>query len=147
LAKSRAASELQLGHGGIDISDGLGDDLRRLCGASQTGVVLNLDQIPISDQARRLALAVNIPPWTLPFASGGDFQFLLSTSQYVSKELWELGFDCIGEITAEPSMLVCYGGKLKGTLPAGGHRDIRSQTFATEMLAIIREVQYALGNV
>jgi len=42
-------------HAGMDVSDGLTLDLSRLCHRSQCGAELFLDEIPVSDDARRLA--------------------------------------------------------------------------------------------
>ena len=47
LAKSRSISQNKLGHGGIDISDGLGNDLHRLAKASRVGLVVHADGVSL----------------------------------------------------------------------------------------------------
>ena len=66
----------------IDISDGLSSDLSRICRQSNTGAVINADQIPISDQARKsqnpLGSALN---------DGEDFELLFTISEKDRRKL------------------------------------------------------------
>lgn len=81
----------------MDLSDGLGSDLFRLCERSKVGAVINGGALPLSKHARNLSSAVN---------DGEDFELLFALSQTDSRRLVSLrvprglaGFTCIGEIT------------------------------------------------
>lgn len=67
-------------HAGIDVSDGLSLDLSRMAEESGCGALLDLDQIPIADDARRLAaqLSDGSTPLEHALADGEDFDLLLA---------------------------------------------------------------------
>ena len=60
----------------IDISDGLSSDLSRICITSQVGAIINAEQIPISEQARK-----NDEPLNSALNEGEDFELLFTLSQ------------------------------------------------------------------
>ena len=60
----------------IDISDGLSSDLNRICRASQVGAIINVEQIPISDEARK-----SEQPLDSALNDGEDFELLFTLSQ------------------------------------------------------------------
>jgi len=60
----------------IDISDGLSSDLNRVCKASQVGAIINAEQIPISEQARK-----NEEPLNSALNDGEDFELLFTLSK------------------------------------------------------------------
>lgn len=73
----RIASELSV-HAAMDISDGLSVDLLRMCDASQCGAVLELDQVPVSEQAEQLAQSSGKSGVQHALSDGEDFELLLA---------------------------------------------------------------------
>lgn len=66
----------------IDISDGLSTDLGRICRASKVGAIINADQVPISDEARK-----GQEPLSSALNDGEDFELLFTLSQGECKKL------------------------------------------------------------
>ena len=62
----------------LDLSDGLGADLRRLAAAGGTGFVLDLNALPISDDARRAAKSDGLAPLHHALNDGEDFELLFT---------------------------------------------------------------------
>lgn len=137
LAKSRAVSRARLGHAGIDISDGLGADLKRLCDASHVGAVVEAQRIPVEGSARDVAALMGIEPWALAFGCGGDFQFLVSTSREAMTAVEDLGFSLIGELTEAPEIRLRLSDGADVPLPESGHRDARNASFTDEILELV----------
>lgn len=69
-------------HAGIDASDGLSVDLNHLVEESGCGAVLDLDAVPIADDARRLAEQLDDGTTALDHAlgDGEDFELILAAS-------------------------------------------------------------------
>ena len=65
-------------HAAMDISDGLSTDLLRMCDASHCGAVLDLDQVPVTEQAIELSRASGKTPTEHALGDGEDFELLLS---------------------------------------------------------------------
>jgi thiamine-monophosphate kinase len=60
----------------IDISDGLGGDLRHLLAASGVGARLDVDRIPVHAAAQREAALAGEPPWLFAVRSGEEYELL-----------------------------------------------------------------------
>ncbi|MEK6247801.1 MAG: thiamine-phosphate kinase [Planctomycetales bacterium] len=65
-------------HAGIDCSDGLSLDSWRLAEASDCGVLLDLEAIPIAPAARKLADSDSTPPLDHALGDGEDFELILA---------------------------------------------------------------------
>ena len=142
IEKSLALSDSRLGHGGTDISDGLGVSIHNLCDQSDTGAVIYADQIPVATQVIRIAKKKGISPWAFSFASGGDFQFLATTSPRVEVKLREFGFHCIGRITKSKTRSIQIAHRGERALPSIGHRDSRQLAFYEEIMELASEVDH-----
>jgi len=66
----------------IDISDGLSSDLNRICQQSKVGAIINAEQIPISDEAKRSEV-----PLSSALNDGEDFELLFTLSEKECKRL------------------------------------------------------------
>jgi thiamine-monophosphate kinase len=144
VSQSRALARLRVANGGIDISDGLAADLRRMCEASRVGAVIDAEAIPVRPAVRDVAQRAGVPSWAFSMASGGDFQFLATVPPRASAKVLKLGFTQIGEIVRRRRLLL--RSDLAGTvapLPLVGHKDRRGQTFAAEIRRIVSEVKHA----
>lgn len=104
LEAGRALAQGQLAHACIDLSDGLGGDLRHLCRESGVGACLHLDQLPITEETEAAALALGADPLSWAVSGGEDYELLLA----IAPESWEaaeqalLGAGCqpaaVGEV-------------------------------------------------
>ncbi len=88
----------------MDISDGLAADLPRLLGSH--GALLNLDTLPIRDDARMLAQISHKPDWWHAWSDGEDYELLFALKADYSPESlereWKRAFStpitCIGSV-------------------------------------------------
>jgi len=90
----------------IDISDGLSSDLNRICRASQVGAVIDSEQIPISDEAKK-----SEEPLSSALNDGEDFELLFTLSQDEYEKLLEkwngpIPITQIGTITETKKMQI-----------------------------------------
>jgi thiamine-monophosphate kinase len=138
LGKSRLLSAECLGAGGVDISDGLGADLRKMCLSSKVGAIIDAASIPVDRHVIELSSRMGLDPWAFAFGSGGDLQFLVSTAPSAAATVARLQFSLIGEMTAEPELRLRIDDRFVA-LPTEGHRDVRGLSFRDEVLLLIRE--------
>ncbi|MDR3110391.1 MAG: thiamine-phosphate kinase [Planctomycetaceae bacterium] len=73
----------------IDISDGLLLDLSRLANASELGAEINLEAIPISDDAHKMSKTSGKTPLEHALSDGEDFELLLATDEKTAAKLME----------------------------------------------------------
>lgn len=112
----------------IDLSDGLSSDLAHVCEASGVGARLHADQIPISDETRRVADALGLDALAFALHGGEDFELCLTAPSDAAARL-EQGFrnqfDCpltrIGTIQAGAGVVLCRPDGSETPLAAGGY--------------------------
>lgn len=139
-SRSGALARLRVANGGIDVSDGFAIDLTSMCVASGVGAVVDVASIPVSSHVRRTAVILNVPPWTFPFASGGDFQFLVTVPKRNAAQAARLGFTAVGRVTRDTRMLICDAAGRTSPMPSVGHRDRHRQQFSDEITQIVNEI-------
>ena len=98
-------------HAGIDVSDGLSIDLAHVAEESGCGAVLRIDDVPVSDDARRLAdrLADGSTPLDHALGDGEDFELILAVPPHEARRMLAeqpLGVPLteIGQFVAEPGL-------------------------------------------
>jgi thiamine-monophosphate kinase len=101
-------------HAGIDISDGLALDLSRLAAGSGCGAVIYTNNVPVSEDARRLAERESANDHELAalrhaLGDGQDFELLLAVAPQTGEQiLREQPLECrishVGELVSEPGL-------------------------------------------
>jgi thiamine-monophosphate kinase len=74
-------------HAGMDISDGLALDASRLAAASGCGIAISLADVPISEDAERLAKSSGRSPLDHALGDGEDFELLLTASPETAEQI------------------------------------------------------------
>ncbi len=122
---------------------GGGSDIYNLCKASNVGISIDVESIPICKKAQIAAISAGIPPWTLPFAIGGDFQFVVTANKSSDEILKSLGFFKIGKITKKLNKELAFVDGTIKPLPRKGHKDVRGLSYYEEILKLTKEANYA----
>lgn len=80
VAESRAAVGTGKVRAMMDLSDGLGADLPKLCKASSIGAVVWAGKLPMSEELRRAAEMIGVPATDLGASGGEDFELLMAVA-------------------------------------------------------------------
>ena len=98
-------------HAGIDVSDGLALDLWRLARESGMGAIVDVDRLPIHDDARRLSRRPgdDRSPLEHALGDGEDFELLLAAppdeaQRMLREQPLGVGLTDIGEFTVRPGL-------------------------------------------
>lgn len=75
-------------HSMMDISDGIGGDLRHICRESGVSAIIDLENVPVSDAA--LGLDDGTPPAVHALTDGEDFELMFTVSASDCEKLKEL---------------------------------------------------------
>jgi thiamine-monophosphate kinase len=92
----------------IDVSDGLLIDLTRLCDESKAGARIYAENIPLSQELKKVASGLGISPLELALSGGEDYE-LLFTAPCRKK----VAASYIGDITESGRVIVDSNGKEK----------------------------------
>jgi len=119
-------------HAGIDVSDGLARDLAHLAAESGCGAVLHTEQIPVAEDARRLAamLADGSTPLEHALTDGEDFELLLAVAtdearRMASEQPLDVPLAVIGEFVEEPGLwLADASGRREPLEPKGWEHEL-----------------------
>jgi thiamine-monophosphate kinase len=119
LGRNRAASAC------MDLSDGLADAVTQLASASGTGATLDASTLPVHPGAAAWFSTAGADPVAASLAGGDDYELLFAVSRRargrlraVARESRGVQITCIGELTAEPAVVISRGGRAE-PLPAG----------------------------
>ncbi|HEV2668297.1 MAG TPA: AIR synthase-related protein, partial [Blastocatellia bacterium] len=131
VAFGRRIGERGLAHSMIDVSDGLAQDLVRVCEESRAAAIVDFDSVPVANEAGLISIE---PEAAFEFAvrGGEDFELLLAASGDDEVELFEIAASCgvrlsrIGEIVpaGRDPLLLSRGGEVK-PLPIHGFDHFR----------------------
>lgn len=122
VAFGRRIGEWGLAHSMIDVSDGLAQDLLRICEESAAAAIIDFDSAPLADE---VGLFSKEPEAAFEFAvcGGEDFELLLTASGDDEAEMFDVAARCgvklsrIGEIIpadqARPRIFLRRGAKVK----------------------------------
>ena len=114
----------------IDLTDGLASDLLQVCRASQCGVRIYLDRIPIARQTSALAEEMHADPVVAALHGGEDYELLFTVPLVMQEQIMKSGLvDVIGHIT--PASTGCFL-----VTPDGGEIRLKAQGFPEGETAI-----------
>ena len=122
--EARAAVETGGVHAMMDLSDGLGRDLPKLCAASGVGALVYSDKLPISADLRAAAEVIGTEALALASGGGEDFELLMAVAPddvgKVIRAVKETGTSVteIGEIVEGP-MEIAYPDGTRKPLKGG----------------------------
>lgn len=103
----------------IDLTDGLASDALQLCRASECGLRLYLERIPIAAETRAMAEELNADPIVAMLNGGEDYELLFTVPLEARDKILHFGgVDVIGHVTERGAVLVTpEGGELPLTAP------------------------------
>lgn len=88
-------------HAMMDISDGVGSDLRHILDESGVGARIDTGKLPISKELQDLCIKKGWDPRELALSGGEDYELLFTMDP---QETPDIPYTVIGEITANPTV-------------------------------------------
>ncbi|MBI3446163.1 MAG: thiamine-phosphate kinase [Magnetospirillum sp.] len=111
-----------LAHAGMDVSDGLVQDLGHICRASGVGAVIHVSDLPLSEAARA-ALARDQSLLASVLAGGDDYELLFTVPDQAAAALRDLS-DELGLALAPFGRIVAANGKAPVTVIGADGREM-----------------------
>jgi thiamine-monophosphate kinase len=109
----------------MDLSDGLADAVRQVAEASGTGARISAEKLPLDPGAALVFTARGTDPVQAAISGGDDYELLVAVQpkmrgrlRGVQQQARGVPLTCIGELTAEPDLLLDRAGVLE-PLPQG----------------------------
>ena len=87
LREGRAVARTRRATAMMDLSDGLAEDLPRLCAESGVGARIWADRIPVAAACRAAAVELGVEPLTLATSGGEDYELLLTCPPEAVEEI------------------------------------------------------------
>jgi len=112
----RMLAESGLVHAMMDISDGLATDLAHICKESGAGAEIMADDVPLADELKKAAAALQLSSMQLALQGGEDYQLVFTAAAENSGPLRNLsreaGVDiaCVGRIVAGEGVILRQDG-------------------------------------
>lgn len=109
-------------HAMMDLSDGLAQDLPRMCAASGVGAEVHAGNLPIHADAEALSAADGIPAGLHALADGEDYELLFALDPKATPEIVgisDVPVTAIGTITSSGLSLIDSAGKVHAWPRAG----------------------------
>ena len=94
-------------HAMIDVSDGIGSEVKHIARESEKGAILYQEKIPVMAEVLSLEKKIKLPAYSCALSGGEDFELLFTISPKNMKILKKYfqDFSVIGEIQADPKIL------------------------------------------
>jgi thiamine-monophosphate kinase len=112
----RMLAESGLIHAMMDISDGLATDLAHICKESGVGAEIMADDVPLADELKKTAAALQLSSMQLALQGGEDYQLVFTAAAENSGPLRNLGREagvdiaCVGRIVAGEGVMLWQDG-------------------------------------
>ena len=100
----------------IDVSDGLASEIRLICDESKCGAIIYKDKIPIDDEVRDVAKALDEDEYDYALFGGEDFELVYTVSK---DNLDKVNGFLVGAITENKEALLSFKGKEKKLSESG----------------------------
>ena len=91
-------------HSMMDVSDGIGSDIRHILKESDAGAIIDVNRLPLSRQLRTFCDSCGLSPYDFALNGGEDYELLFTVSPQ-SEPALSVPHTVIGEITSEPGLV------------------------------------------
>lgn len=125
-------------HSLIDLSDGIAGDLAHICEQSGVGAQLEAACLPITQEVRQVASALQRDPLTFALHGGEDFELCFTAPATSLSQALQEAFTSqfhgalvrVGTMLSEPGLTLCYPDGTRQPLRPHGYDHFRSHSGA-----------------